>query len=161
MVIVIIVFSFDVSAGPVIMPLIYLMIAQVHSISDLSPIFLMTLVAAMIASMNTVLAVLKASVTTKAQIVAFSTGMLLSGVIQVIWLPYLTNVPMESFTWIVMFATLSPGIALAAAAKNPKYQVAINALNSAIIGGFIFIGVLSGWIGGGSISLTSLATVDV
>ncbi len=69
--------------------------------------------------------------------------MLLSGIFQIIWLPYLAagGIPVEAYTWVVMFATLGPGIALASIAAKPQYQIGVYALNSSVLGGFVFIGI--------------------
>lgn len=149
---------------PLMMPIVFLMMENVHSIRDLSPIYMTSLAAASVATLNNILAVLKASDTTKAQVVAFSTGTLFSGIFMTIWLPYIIiqrdmdRITKEDFQWIVLGGALMPGIILAAFATDPKAQPIIYAANFGVIGGFIFIGVLSGWLGGGDLSLLALAT---
>ena len=64
----------------------------------------------------------------------------------------------KQFEWIVLGGALVPGMVLTAFATNPKAQPIIFAANFGVLGGFVFIGILSGWLGGGDLGLLALAT---
>ena len=67
----------------------------------------------------------------------------------------------EEFEWVVLFGAVAPGLALASQAAKKDNQVLIYAASYGIIGGFLFMGVMSGWIGGGDISLLALSTGSI
>ena len=68
---------------------------------------------------------------------------------------------METKSWIIMILSAAPGAFLAGMGANLKTRELVWSLSYAILGGFMFIGPFSSWVGGGSISLAALATGEI
>ena len=122
----------------------------VSSISDFTPVYLTTLLAGFVSANNAMSVVLKASPTTKVQLIGFNTGFLLSGFFMGFWLPSVANagLPGDQYNWIVMASSALPAAAGVAVAGKKKAQAPLSALSFGLIGAFTFIGPINGWIGG-------------
>lgn len=88
-------------------------------------------------------------------------GLLFSGFLMPFWLPLVPD-SLEAYQqdWALLGGAVAPGLAFAllagfgACARNLVF-----AFCYALLGGFLVMGVVSGWVGGGDISITALTNV--
>ena len=130
------------------------------SFADLTPVYLTTLLAGTVSANNAMSVVLGAKPTTKVQLIGLNTGFLLSGFFMGFWLPSVANagLPVGQYNWVIMGGAAAPAAAGVVVAGKKEAQAPLSALSFGLIGAFIFIGPVNGWIGGGNISLLSLTT---
>jgi len=84
-----------------------------------------------------------------------------------VWLPYAYEalqdgtIDAAQFNWIQLAAAMMPGAAVATIAAKKEAEPFVASASFSLIGGFIFIGPINGWIGGANISLLSLAAGEM
>jgi len=90
-------------------------------------------------------------------------GLLFSGLFMSLWLPHVADMGLreETLNWIILGGALFPGLLMAAIATKPAAIPIVFALSYGLLGGFLVMGVLSGWIGGGDISIYALTTGNI
>lgn len=154
-----------IAGVPAMMPTILLILTEVRTIGDiLNARYFTMLMACALAGGNAIVVVIKLTAINKARVSAFSTGALLSGVTTSIWLPVwkmIPGIPGQIAGWVTLVGTLAPAIYGVALASNPNSHDEIYAVGHALLGGGTFIGVLSGWMGGGDVSLSALAAGEL
>mmetsp|Transcript_54255 Transcript_54255/g.101330 ORF Transcript_54255/g.101330 Transcript_54255/m.101330 type:complete len:278 (+) Transcript_54255:112-945(+) len=151
--------AFAMIGIPLLLPIVFEMMATMESFADFTPVMFTGLTAGFVSASNAMKVVLGAKPKTKTQIIGFNTGLLLSGFFMGFWLPSLAEADVEEqqYNWVVLAGALFPGIAVASVATAPAMTSPVTSCSFGLIGGFLFIGPLSAWIGGGNVGLLSLA----
>ena len=152
--------AFAMVGIPLLLPTISEMQSSMTSMDEFTPVMFTTLAAGGISANNAMTVILKAPARTKTQLVGFNTGLLLSGFFMGFWLPSVANAGLspEHYNWILLGGAMAPGLAMTTIATKKEFEDPLASLSFALIGSFMFIGPVNGWIGGGNISLLSLAS---
>lgn len=154
---------FMITGLPMLLPIILGMIDEVKSFKDITPVMCTSLVASFVSATAAVKVLVISSEMTKAMFTGFTTGLLFSGLFMSLWLPHVADMGLreETLNWIILGGALFPGLLMAAIATKPAAIPIVFALSYGLLGGFLVMGVLSGWIGGGDISIYALTTGNI